>query len=218
MPTKPNDTATSTLRQRRKAERPQELIDAALAAFVEKGLSATRMEDVAKLAGVSKGTLYLYYPSKEELFKAVVRGTLLPTLAEAKVMIDHWQGNSSDLIRLLLRIWWQHIGSSPGSDVYKLIVTDVGNVPDLAQFYLDEIMRPSYEMLGATFQRGIDRGEFRRIDVNMLVQSLLAPAQFVALYSNCTRHIVDNPYPMEAELFMKTNLELFLSGLKVQHS
>jgi len=218
MPTKPNDTATSTLRQRRKAERPQELIDAALAAFVEKGLSATRMEDVAKLAGVSKGTLYLYYPSKEELFKAVVRGTLLPTLAEAKVMIDHWQGNTSDLIRLLLRIWWQHIGTSPGADVYKLIVTDVGNVPDLAQFYLDEIMRPSYEMLGATFQRGIDRGEFRSIDVNVLVQSLLAPAQFVALYSNCTRHIADNPYPMQAELFMKTNLELFLSGLKVQHS
>lgn len=212
----PNEPAATPTRQRRKAERPQELLDAALTVFVEKGLRATRMEDVARLAGVSKGTLYLYYSSKEELFKAVVRGALLPTLAEVKGIADRWQGDTGDLLLLLLRTWWQRMGVAPGSDVFKLVVTDVGNVPELAQFYLDEVISPSYALLGATLQKGIDRGEFRPVDINTLVQSLMAPAQFVALYSHCTRHIVDNPFPLQPEVFMKTHMDLLLHGLEIR--
>lgn len=210
----PDSGATVPTRQRRKAARPQELLDAALTAFVDKGLRATRMDDVARLAGVSKGTLYLYYSSKEELFKAVVRGSLLTTLAEAKGIADRWQGSSGDLLLLLLRTWWQRMGQSPGSDVFKLVMTDVGNVPELAQFYLDEVMRPSYALLGGALQRGIDNGEFRDVDINTLVQSLMASAQFLSLYAHCTRHIVDNPFPVKPEMFMKTHLDLLLRGLE----
>lgn len=210
----PDSGATAPTRQRRKAARPQELLDAALTAFVDKGLRATRMDDVARLAGVSKGTLYLYYSSKEELFKAVVRGSLLTTLAEAKGIADRWQGSSGDLLLLLLRTWWQRMGQSPGSDVFKLVMTDVGNVPELAQFYLDEVMRPSYALLGGALQRGIDNGEFRDVDINTLVQSLMATAQFLSMYSHCTRHIVENPFPVKPEMFMKTHLDLLLRGLE----
>jgi len=210
----PDPGTIAPTRQRRKAARPQELLDAALMAFVDKGLRATRMDDVARLAGVSKGTLYLYYTSKEELFKAVVRGALLTTLAEAKGIADRWQGSSGDLLLLLLRTWWQRMGQSPGSDVFKLVMTDVGNVPELAQFYLDEVMRPSYALLGGALQRGIDNGEFRDVDINTLVQSLMATAQFLSLYSHCTRHIVDNPFPVKPEMFMKTHLDLLLRGLE----
>jgi TetR/AcrR family transcriptional regulator len=108
------------------------------------------------------------------------------------------------------------MGQSPGSDVFKLVLTDVGNVPELARFYLDEVMRPSYALLGSTLQRGIDSGEFRAIDINTLVQSLMATAQFVSLYSHCTRHIVDNPFPVQPELFMKTHIDLLLRGLEIR--
>jgi len=212
----PSEIPGASIRQRRKAERPQELLDAALTVFVEKGLRATRMEDVAKLAGVSKGTLYLYYSSKEELFKAVVRGALLPALAEVKGIAERWQGATGDLLLLLLRTWWQRMGAAPGSDVFKLVVTDVGNVPELAQFYLEEVMLPTYALLGGTLQRGMDRGEFRVVDVTTLVQSLLASAQFLALYTHCTRHIVDNPFPMQPEVFMRTHMDLLLHGLEIR--
>lgn len=212
----PREVPGAPTRQRRKAERPQELLDAALTVFVEKGLRATRMEDVAKLAGVSKGTLYLYYSSKEELFKAVVRGALLPALAEVKDIAERWQGATGDLLLLLMRTWWQRMGAAPGADVFKLVVTDVGNVPELAQFYLEEIMQPSYVLLGSTLQRGIDRGEFRAVDINTLVQSLMASAQFLALHTHCTRHIVDNPFPMQPEVFMKTQMDLLLHGLEIR--
>jgi TetR/AcrR family transcriptional regulator len=212
----PSGVPGAPTRQRRKAERPQELLDAALTVFVEKGLRATRMEDVAKLAGVSKGTLYLYYSSKEELFKAVVRGALLPALAEVKDIAERWQGATGDLLLLLMRTWWQRMGAAPGADVFKLVVTDVGNVPELAQFYLEEIMQPSYVLLGSTLQRGIDRGEFRAVDINTLVQLLMASAQFLALHTHCTRHIVDNPFPMQPEVFMKTQMDLLLHGLEIR--
>jgi TetR/AcrR family transcriptional regulator len=212
----PSGVPGAPTRQRRKAERPQELLDAALTVFVEKGLRATRMEDVAKLAGVSKGTLYLYYSSKEELFKAVVRGALLPALAEVKDIAERWQGATGDLLLLLMRTWWQRMGAAPGADVFKLVVTDVGNVPELAQFYLEEIMQPSYVLLGSTLQRGMDRGEFRVVDITTLVQSLMASAQFLALYTHCTRHIVDNPFPMQPEVFMKTQMDLLLHGLEIR--
>jgi AcrR family transcriptional regulator len=205
------------VRQRRKAERPQELLDAALTVFVDKGLRATRMDDVARLAGVSKGTLYLYYSSKEELFKAVVRSSLVQTLAEGKHLAERWQGSSGDLLHLLLKTWWQRMATTRGSDVFKLVVTDVGNVPELAQFYLEEVIKPTYELLGAALQRGIDRGEFRVVDLNAVIQTLLAPAQFLALYPHCTRHMVDNPYPFNPEAFMKTHMDLLLHGLEIQN-
>src|SRR5947207_12072417 len=83
--------------ERRKEARPQELLAAALDLFVERGFAVTRLEDVAKRAGVSKGTLYLYFANKEELFKAVVRENILPVLGEAEAIIDSFEGNSMDL-------------------------------------------------------------------------------------------------------------------------
>ena len=90
-------------RQRRKETRPQELLDAALALFVEKGFAATRAEEVAQHAGVSKGTLYLYYPSKEELFKAVVRHNVVSLIAEGRYMVDQFEGSSPELLVCLMQ-------------------------------------------------------------------------------------------------------------------
>src|SRR5215218_8282565 len=98
-------TPPPATRQRRKEARPQELLEAALALFVEKGFAATRAEEVAQRAGVSKGTLYLYYPSKEELFKAVVRQSLAALIAEGMELVQQHEGNSSSLLELLLNTW-----------------------------------------------------------------------------------------------------------------
>lgn len=213
----PGDAAAPPpARQRRKAERPQELLDAALAQFVSKGLAATRMDDVARQAGVSKGTLYLYYPSKDELFKAVVRNSVVTVLTEGSDIVDRFEGPTSELLELLMHTWWSRIGNSKASGIFKLVVADVGNMPELAKFYLDEVITPTHQLLGRAVERGVSRGEFRPVDVTAVVQSLMASAQFLMLYPYCMGGVPDHPFPLDADTFMKTQMELLLHGLEVR--
>ncbi|MEA5098800.1 MAG: helix-turn-helix domain-containing protein, partial [Burkholderiaceae bacterium] len=97
---------------RRKEARPGEILAVALDLFVERGYAATRLEEVAQRAGVSKGTLYLYFAGKEELFKAVVRENLVSVLNDAEELLDHYSGNSIELFRQIILGWWQRIGST----------------------------------------------------------------------------------------------------------
>ncbi len=216
----PGDAATPPAlppaRQRRKAERPQELLDAALAQFVSKGLAATRMDDVARQAGVSKGTLYLYYPSKDELFKAVVRNSVVTVLTEGSDIVDRFEGPTSELLHILMHTWWSRIGNSKASGIFKLVVADVGNMPELAQFYLDEVVTPTHQLLSRAVERGVARGEFRPINVKAVVQSMMAAAQFLMLYPYCAGSVPNNPFPLDADAFMKTQIELLLHGLQVR--
>ncbi len=203
-------------RQRRKAARPQELLDAALQLFVTKGFAATRIDDVAKLAGVSKGTLYLYYASKDDLFKAVVRNSLGLVLAKGSDMVDQWQGSTRDLLHQLALTWWSHVGSFEVSGIFKLVIAEVGNLPELAQFYVDEVITPTHQLLGKAVTRGVERGEFRPLDVNDVVHALVAPAQFLALYQHCTACSTYNPFPLNTDTFMTTQFELLLRGLEAR--
>lgn len=212
------DEAGAPSRQRRKAERPQELLDAALDQFVNKGLAATRMDDVARLAGVSKGTLYLYYASKEDLFKAVVRTSLGEVLAEGSELVDGWTGPTGELLHMLAHTWWCRVGSSKSSGIFKLVVAEVGNMPELAQFYVDEVITPTHHLLGRAIERGMALGEFRRMDVIAVVHALMATVQFMAFYPLCTGRAERNPYPLDTQTFMKTQIELLLRGLEVSSS
>ena len=174
-------TLTPTSRQRRKDARPQELLDAALDLFVERGFAATRSEDVAARAGVSKGTLYLYYPSKEELLKEVIRHHVINPMAEGVQIIRQFEGNTPELLTLVLRLWWERIGETRASGIIKLMTSEVRNFPDIAQFYVDEVVTPSHQMLASVIHRGIVRGEFRSVDVAEATHALVGPLVFLAL-------------------------------------
>src|SRR5450830_354499 len=118
--------------ERRKDARPQELLAAALDLFVERGFASTRLEDVARRAGVSKGTLYLYFTNKEELFKAVVRDSIVPVIGAAEDSIAGFEGHSADLLRKVLGDWWERLGATKASGITKLIMAEAGNFPDIA--------------------------------------------------------------------------------------
>ena len=212
----PHEALPCPTRQRRKAERPQQLLDAALALFTSKGLAATRAEDVAQLAGVSKGTLYRYFESKEELFKAVVRQCLGEIIAQGSEMTDLWQGSTGDLLKVLAQTWWTQVEASRASGIFKLIIAEVGNLPELSQFYVDEVIVPTHQMLNKVIQRGMDRGEFRALDATSVVHALMATAQFLVLFPQCTAACKHNPVPLDPDHFMNTQIELLLSGLQVR--
>jgi TetR/AcrR family transcriptional regulator len=202
-----------TPRQRRKQARPQELLDAALDLFVEKGFAATRSEEVAQRAGVSKGTLYLYYPSKEELLKEVIRHNMSQEIAEGMGIVEHFEGPSAELLTLIYQLWWQRIGETRASGIMKLMISEVRNFPEIAQFYADEVIKPSHALLSRMLERGIERGEFRRIEVEQVVHALVAPMLFLMLHKHSIGacgvcHSID-PHAVIA-----AQIDLVLNGLR----
>lgn len=213
----PITPATETgVRQRRKEARPQELLEAALALFVEKGFAATKAEEVAQRAGVSKGTLYLYYPSKEELFKAVVRQNLSSLIAEGEEAVASFEGSSSELLSFLLHTWWDRVGNTPAAGIHKIVLAEVRNFPELAQFYADEVIIPADRLFSGCVQRGIDRGEFRPMPLHEVAHALMAPLIFMAVHRHsfgaCPVHGPD----MDPARMLDTHLDLVLGGLEVR--
>ena len=199
-------------RLRRKEARPLELLDAALALFVEHGFAATRIEDVAARAGVSKGTLYLYYPSKEELLKEVIRHKVVNQIAEGMDVIREFTGSSAELFAVMIRLWWERIGETPAGGIIKLMMSEVRNFPEIAQFYVDEVITPSNQMMAQMVQRGVASGEFRNIDVQKVVSALVGPLVFLALNKH-SLGACSGGHLLDAKAVIEAQIDLALNGL-----
>ncbi|EGF31536.1 Transcriptional regulator, TetR family [Oxalobacteraceae bacterium IMCC9480] len=197
---------------RRKEARPQELLDAALALFVERGFSATRLDDVARIAGVSKGTLYLYYASKEELFKAVVRENVVPLLGEAEAMIRDHAGSSALLLRQILLGWWERIGETRLSGITKLVMAEARNFPELAKFYNEEVILRGNAMLAQVLERGVASGEFRPLDITQATSVIAAPIMMMMMW----KHSFGSPCALPTitpQAYLHGVTDLLLQGL-----
>lgn len=199
-------------RKRRKEARPAELTAAALALFVEKGFAATRLEDVAQRAGVSKGTLYLYFDSKEALFEAVVREGILPVLAENEAIAAQHAGSSFDLLVKLLDNWWAKIGQTAFAGIPKLMVAEARNFPEMAHFYYDNVIRRGRALVGAALERGMASGEFRRLDVDTTIDVVIAPILMLLVWRFSLACCQDREG--DAHLYLKIHTDLLREGLR----
>jgi AcrR family transcriptional regulator len=211
------DTSSPTAkRERRKEARPGELLDAALALFVEKGFAATRVEEVAARAGVSKGTLFLYFPSKEELFKAVVRETIAGRFTEWNQELDAFQGDSAELLRYTMQSWWERIGMTAASGITTLVMSESGTFPEIAAFYQQEVIGPGHDLLKRILQRGIDRGEFGPMELEYAVYSLLAPMIFLLMWKHSMAPCCPPSQQIDPVSFIDTQVGLLLNGMLVR--
>jgi AcrR family transcriptional regulator len=201
--------------RRRKEARPQELLDAALELFVEKGFAATRAEEVAVRAGVSKGTLYLYYPSKEELLKAVIGHYLTARIAEGAAQAASFSGSASELLRGMLIDWWGQLYGSPASGVFKLVITEVRNFPEIGDYYARHVVEPARQLLSGILRQGIASGEFRPVDVDNAVHSLVLPLVMICLH----RHSLGacpGDWHLDGGKFIAQHVHLMLDGLSAR--
>ena len=198
---------------RRKEARPEEITAAALTLFVQRGFANTRLEDVASLAGVSKGTLYLYFTNKEDLFKAVVREGLVSPLSEARGLIDQYEGKAHDLLCKVLHGWWQRIGATPVSGIAKLIVAEARNFPEIAEFYLSEVVRPGIDAISSIIEYGMANGEFRHVDARHVAQLVFAPTVLVSCWCNSLAPF--DPEGMDPLRVINEHLEMLRRGLAV---
>jgi AcrR family transcriptional regulator len=202
-------------RRRRKEARPQELLDAALELFVERGFAATRAEEVAARAGVSKGTLYLYYPSKEELLKAVIAHYLSSRIAEGAAQAASFDGSASELLRNILIDWWSQLYDSPAAGVFKLVITEVRNFPEIAGFYHREVVERAHELLGGVVRQGIANGEFRAVEVDHAVHSLVLPLIMICLHRHSLGACAVD-WHLDGRAFIAQHVHLVLDGLSVR--
>lgn len=200
-------------RERRKEARPGELLDAALTLFVEKGFAATRVEEVAAAAGVSKGTLFLYFPSKEELFKAVVRETIAGRFGEWNEELDAFEGSSAELLRYCMQSWWERIGMTAASGITKLVMSEAGMFPEIAAFYQQEVIGPGHDLLRRILQRGMDRGEFRPMELEYAVYSLIAPMIFLLMWKHSMAPCCPASQRIEPVTFIDSQVGLLLNGM-----
>jgi len=199
---------------RRKEARPAELLSAALDLFVERGFAGTRLDDVAARAGVSKGTLYLYFENKEELFKALVRENIVERISAARDELSSFAGSSAELLRTLVNRWWREFGATQAGGISKLMMAESGNFPEITRFFVEEVIEPWHWLVGAVIERGIERGEFRPVDVETFVQVMTAPMVMLGLWKRSFGPCSSRP--VDAERYIETLLEMALASLQAQ--
>ena len=198
-------------RSRRKEARPAELLAAALDSFVARGFAATRMEDIAAAAGVSKGTVYLYYPSKLAIFEALVRTNLLPNLERVEGMLAQLPGPASAQLRMVVAALEEIVSDPRRVAIPKLVVAEAGNFPDMARFYRREVVGRGIALIGGILARGMEAGEFRRIDPHLAARLFVAPILMAAIWQNTFAAVEDSPVPPRAVLSL--HIEMFLRAL-----
>lgn len=205
-------SSTPPLRRRRKEARPSELTAAALGLFVEKGFAATRLEDIARQSGVSKGTLYLYFDSKEALFKAVIQEGIIPVVAENEAIAAQHTGSSFDLLEKLLHNWWIKIGCTDFAGIPKLMVAEARNFPEIAQFYYENVISRGRALVGAALTRGMTSGEFRHMDVETAIDVIIAPILMLLIWRfslSCCENERSN-----TEQYLAIHMDILQRGLQ----
>ena len=203
-------------RERRKEARPRELLDAALELFVEQGFAETKAEDVAKRAGVSKGTLFLYFGSKEELFKAVVRENIAGQFSEFNVALDSYTGSTESLMRTFMAAWWVRVGATHSAGICKLMVSEGRQFPELAEFYRAEVIDPACQVISRVLDRGVQRGELKVPTSPHNVYTLLAPILFLMLWNSAPG--LSGAMVLDGATFLGNQIDVLLHGIGVRPS
>ncbi len=203
--------SNGTRPRRRREARPREILDAALSVFVEHGFSAARTEEIAKRAGITKGTLYLYFPSKDAIFKSLLQESFAPHLSQFANGIQNAEGSSADIIRLIIRGLGGFMRTSPYAALPKLIISEIGNFPELARFYKSEVIDLGLGMFESIIRRGIALGEFRQVDPKHTARLMMTPVSYTAIWRTSFGRLDSEPYDYEA--LLETHLDLVLRGL-----
>ncbi len=200
--------------QRRKEDRPAEITQAAFAAFAENGYAATRIDEVAKRAGVSKGLLYLYFKTKEDLFKAVIRSFLAPRIDALISNIEESDLSAEEFLRGPFLAFAKSLPKSPAKILVRLMIAEGPKYPDLTAWYWDNVVSRALDALRTLIRRGVDNGEFRESAVNEFPQLLVAPIFFSMIWT-----IVFRPHSdLDTDRFIEAHVEMILESIKAKSS
>jgi AcrR family transcriptional regulator len=198
---------------RRKEDRPREIAAAALDAFAEKGYAATRVDEVAKRAGVSKGLVYLYFKTKEEMFKAVVRNFVVPRVDALITIVDRADMSSEEFFRGPFLDFVKKLPGSPVSVVIRLMIAEGPKHPDLLQFYWDNVVSRGLGAISELLERGVKAGEFHRSQVTEMPHLFIMPVVFSIIFK-----LLFEAQSTDTDKLIETQLNLLLTHLQGEPS
>ena len=161
--------------RRQPAERPRQILDAALAEFADRGFAAARLDDIARRAGVAKGTIYLYFPDKDALFRGVVHELLITRIERGERDAGRVDESAVETLRRILRAYWEFIRSPNFAPLFRLVHAELPHYPDLARFYAEEVVARGQRLIADVIRTGVERGEFRAVDPRVAARMVVAP-------------------------------------------
>src|SRR2546422_3603382 len=197
--------------RRRKDARPEEIISAALEVFTDRGFAATKLEEVARRAGVTKGTIYLYFENKEALFKALIRQTIVPVIARGEELVKSFTGSARDLFEQLVREYWRLVGETSLVGIPKLMMAEANNFPELARFYYEEVVTRGHRLMASVIERGIKAGEFRPVNVAVATKLAMAPVMHAVIARQTVSACM--PQGFDVGKYLDTHIDLYLHGI-----
>jgi AcrR family transcriptional regulator len=195
--------------QRRKEDRPGEIVDAAFAAFAKNGYAATRVEEVAKRAGVSKGLMYLYFKTKEELFKAVVKNIVVRRVDTLIRGLEDTDLSSEEFLRGPLLTFMKQVPGSPITVVIRLLLSEGPRHPELVDYYFENVVNRGLQAITGFVERGVERGEFRSTAVDELPQIVLAPMMLSMIWK-----LLFAKRALDTDQLMETQIDMILAYIK----
>lgn len=211
MPRTAAKTVASPRWRRRPDARPEEIVEAAVEVFGERGFAATRCEEVARRAGVSKGTLYLYFDSKEALFRETVRAKFETSIVSAEEFVRSWEGSSAELLAALIERYWEKVNRPLHVRLSRLVLSELSNFPELARWYYQTIILRGRRVIETVLERGIASGEFRPVSVPFAARALQTLCVQLAQF----RHYFQqhDPAPLSSDELLRGMTDLYLHGL-----
>jgi AcrR family transcriptional regulator len=197
--------------KRRKADRPEEIVAAALEVFTDKGFAAARLDDIAARAGVSKGAIYLYFATKEDIFRAVVEQNVAPNLDLVRQAVASHQGSFPALLRGLIGGLSHVVDESPAGAIVKIVIGEARNFPELARVWHDRLVAPALAAMSGAIAAAQARGELRAGDSRQYAVSLVAPLLMGVLWRETFTPIGAEPFDIPA--LAEQHVELWLRGV-----
>lgn len=198
--------------KRRKTDRPDEIIAAAMAAFAEKGFAAARLDDIAARAGVSKGALYLYFATKEDIFRAVIEHGLAPNLGRIQTALADDQGSFPDLLRAFAAIISEIATDSPVGGIIKMVIGESRNFPELARTWRERLVEPALGAMTGAIAAAQARGELRAGDPRCYAISLVSPMLLGVIWRET--FVPVGAEPLDIPSLAQQHVELWLRGMR----
>ncbi|MEL6677601.1 MAG: TetR/AcrR family transcriptional regulator [Pseudomonadota bacterium] len=197
-------------RQRRKDARPGEIIQAGLEEFAEMGFAGARLDDVARRAGVAKGTIYRYFENKEALFEAAISSKVRTKQIEIEELVDNFEGSTETLVHMVLTKFYQEMVVSDARILMRIIIAEGHRFPELKKNYYNNVIRNGTRIIGKIVERGIARGEFRQGPIADLPRLIAAPTIMAAIWSLT----FDDLEPLDMDKHYAAHVDLLLHGLR----
>lgn len=204
----PGDSVS--LIEQRQQRKHRQIIDAALEVFTRDGFSAARTDAIAEQAGVAKGTLYLYFDSKEAIFREAIRTRILPVVQQMREFTEQFEGSAEELLRLQMSNFYRRVIGSERVKILRLLLAEGSRFPDIAEYYFENVIQVGMASLRRTVELGIERGEFRKPAGDLYILSIAGPA----LMAGILRMVFDRQMQIDLEQAYESHLDMVLHALR----